>query len=105
MGKAIIEITPELLFDILKLDDNFKFVAGNFIWETQSISLIFDNKEIPERLPGNMFERAAMIYHRFANGEVLPISIKVGGKEIIKPEKITELSLRQANEDKAGDIL
>jgi hypothetical protein len=82
MGKAIIKVSPKLLFELLKLPDNFKFVACNLNFQTQVLSILVENDEIEETPECGEIPVASVILKTEIYRVTTLNSIKVLDKEI-----------------------
>lgn len=62
MGKGIISITPELLFDLLRLDNNFKYKNAQFNFIKQCFDIFIEHDKLPETEPEYILNPITIIY-------------------------------------------
>ena len=77
MGKAIIRIDPEILFNMLNLSNDFKYVAGNYSFEEEVINIFIEHDKLPDKKPGDIPKILDIVYKTEYNEDDKTSRIKI----------------------------
>jgi hypothetical protein len=80
MGKAIIQLTPQIIFKMLKLDKYFTYKRCNYDFHTDMFSILIENEEIPETKEGERYPFINITYKQADDKNIIIESCELENK-------------------------